>query len=66
MRDPVCGMAVGPDAAAVEGYPEYGSCSEHCRQAFIADPGRYLEKDTVPDHEENATQKSGLRGRSNH
>lgn len=64
MHDPVCGMTVGPDASRVEGYPEYGFCSEHCRQAFIADPGRYLEKHTVPGHEENATQESthGLHG----
>ena len=61
MRDPVCGMTVGPGAATVDGYPEHGFCSEHCHQAFMADPGMYLEKDTVPGHRENATQESALR-----
>ena len=42
MLDPVCGMTVGPDAATVDGYPELGFCSEHCRAAFAVDPEKYL------------------------
>ena len=41
MRDPVCGMTVGPGALQVDGYPELGFCSQHCRRSFIADPDRY-------------------------
>ena len=48
MRDPVCGMTVGPDAATVEGYPEVGFCSEHCRREFTANPERYLG--VIDDH----------------
>ncbi|GMR01723.1 MAG: heavy metal translocating P-type ATPase [Acidimicrobiia bacterium] len=44
MRDPVCGMAVGTDALTVEGYPEYGFCSNHCLEAFTSSPDRYLEQ----------------------
>ncbi len=43
--DPVCGMQV-TEASAYH-YPhdgvEYRFCSEHCRQAFAADPQRYLQ-----------------------
>lgn len=28
MRDPVCGMTVGAGSSTVEGYPEFGYCSE--------------------------------------
>jgi Cu+-exporting ATPase len=42
MLDPVCGMTVGADAATVDGYPEFGFCSEHCQAAFAADPEKYL------------------------
>lgn len=41
MRDPVCGMTVGEGALQVEGYSDYGFCSEHCRQAFVAEPERF-------------------------
>src|SRR3970040_557449 len=44
MRDPVCGMTVGPDALRVEGYSEFGFCSEHCRKVFIADSTRYAHQ----------------------
>ncbi len=43
MRDPVCGMTVGEGALTVEGYPEFGFCSEHCRKTFQADPTPFLE-----------------------
>ncbi|HKZ25749.1 MAG TPA: HAD-IC family P-type ATPase, partial [Acidimicrobiia bacterium] len=41
MRDPVCGMTVGAGALQVDGYPEFGFCSEHCRTEFSAHPERY-------------------------
>ncbi|MCH8899228.1 MAG: cation transporter, partial [Acidobacteria bacterium] len=41
MRDPVCGMTVGDGALTVEGYPEYGFCSGHCHDAFLAEPSRF-------------------------
>ena len=43
MRDPVCGMTVGPGALQVDGYPEFGFCSEHCRRGFLAAPERYVD-----------------------
>lgn len=39
-------MAVGEGALTVDGYPEYGFCSEHCRKAFLAEPARYAVKPT--------------------
>ena len=42
MRDPVCGMSVGESALKVSGYPDYGFCSEHCRQSFSENPEQYL------------------------
>ncbi|HEX6302090.1 MAG TPA: heavy metal translocating P-type ATPase [Acidimicrobiia bacterium] len=42
MLDPVCGMTVRADAATVEGYPEFGFCSDHCRREFTANPERYV------------------------
>ncbi|MCH8991617.1 MAG: YHS domain-containing protein [Acidobacteria bacterium] len=41
MRDPVCGMTVGDGALTVEGYPEYGFCSGHCHEVFLAEPSRF-------------------------
>ena len=41
MRDPVCGVTVGPDALTADGYDGIGFCSEHCRRSFLADPDRY-------------------------
>jgi YHS domain-containing protein len=41
VKDPVCGMEINPDQAAAseehDGQTFY-FCSEHCRQAFLADP----------------------------
>ena len=59
-RDPVCGMTVGPDAATVEGRPEFGFCSEHCRRKFIADPELYLEKNTDEHRPRNRIEVGGL------
>jgi class 3 adenylate cyclase/YHS domain-containing protein len=42
-RDPVCGMAVGDDAAARMRYQEveYSFCSPACLRLFLEDPQRY-------------------------
>ncbi len=43
MRDPVCGMTVAAGIRlTVDGYPKYAFCSEHCREAFLAEPARYM------------------------
>jgi YHS domain-containing protein len=41
--DPVCGMTVDRATAvtATAGGRTFYFCSEHCRQAFLADPDRY-------------------------
>ncbi len=49
MRDPVCGMTVSPEAATVDGYPQFGFCSEHCRSAFAAEPEKYLDAASDPE-----------------
>jgi YHS domain-containing protein len=45
--DPVCGMRIDPHNAAArlchEGH-EFYFCAKRCRQAFEADPQRYLVK----------------------
>lgn len=46
MLDPVCGMAVGPDAVGADGFPEFGFCSERCRREFLADPGAFPRAST--------------------
>lgn len=44
VTDPVCGMQIDPEKAAAneehDGQMFY-FCSEHCHQAFLADPHRY-------------------------
>ena len=47
MRDPVCGMTVGAGGRTVDGYPELGFCSEHCRTEFSAHPERYGRRTDV-------------------
>lgn len=43
MRDPVCEMTVCEGVRlTVDGYREYGFCSQHCREAFLAEPARYV------------------------
>ncbi len=42
MLDPVCGMTVAEGSLTTSRYPEFGFCSEHCRQAFLSDPAWYL------------------------
>ncbi|MEO8747752.1 MAG: heavy metal translocating P-type ATPase, partial [Rhodanobacter sp.] len=50
--DPVCGMRVDPHTAKhraeYEGHPYY-FCSAGCREKFVADPQRYLDKQSAPD-----------------
>ena len=42
-RDPVCGMAVGPDALGAEHAGElYRFCSPACRDLFLAQPAHYV------------------------
>jgi len=48
--DPVCGMTVTVEGAAVTaevGGRTYAFCCEHCRSAFLADPGRYGAADVA-------------------
>ena len=43
--DPVCRMLVAPETAAAKAEHAgavYYFCCVHCREAFVADPGRYL------------------------
>jgi YHS domain-containing protein len=50
VRDPVCGMMVEPTIAerAGNGVREFFFCSEACREAFRAEPGRYVD---LEEHE---------------
>lgn len=47
-QDPVCGMKVGPDGLTV-GYRGtlYRFCSQACREAFLAEPKRYVQAATA-------------------
>lgn len=47
-RDPVCGMAVGRDAAArlVHQGATYVFCSKECLRRFLEDPDRYVDAET--------------------
>jgi uncharacterized protein len=50
VRDPVCGMNIGPHTAAGHATHDgldYSFCSEGCRQDFLADPARYLTPATA-------------------
>lgn len=47
--DPVCGMHVDPETAGHRAENDgqvYYFCSDRCREKFVADPGRYLDKST--------------------
>ncbi|MCC6946384.1 MAG: heavy metal translocating P-type ATPase [Bradyrhizobiaceae bacterium] len=49
--DPVCGMQVDPHTAKHRAEHEgrtYYFCNPRCREKFLADPARYLEKDKAP------------------
>ncbi|MCU1591963.1 MAG: copA, partial [Frankiales bacterium] len=49
-RDPVCGMSVdlaAPGARAVVDGKDYVFCMQGCADAFVADPGRYLDPATA-------------------
>jgi len=45
MRDPVCGMTVGPEALTIAAYPAFGFCSEHCRRSFLGSPQTFVDAD---------------------
>ncbi len=50
--DPVCGMRVNPDTTthrAEHAGRNYYFCSAGCRTRFVADPGKYLDKDRLAD-----------------
>src|SRR5579875_1870580 len=51
-RDPVCGMAVTPPAAAQVDYQgcNYFFCSQHCAARFKADPARFLSAPPTTGH----------------
>ncbi|SCK20389.1 Cu+-exporting ATPase [Variovorax sp. HW608] len=45
VRDPVCGMDVTPNEATLSAevdHRRYWFCSQHCKDAFLANPGAYL------------------------
>lgn len=48
VKDPVCGMTVDPATALSASHEgeEFFFCSEHCRDAFTADPGAHLSHST--------------------
>lgn len=49
--DPVCGMTVDPETTphhAEHGGEAFHFCSAGCRTKFVADPAKYLEKDSRP------------------
>jgi Cu+-exporting ATPase len=52
LRDPVCGMAVTPPSKFSELYEgqTYQFCSLKCQEKFRADPDRYVESPSVPEH----------------
>ncbi len=61
MHDPVCGMTVRVGAPTVAGYPEYGFCSNHCLEAFTANPDSYLDQDAEDETEEDDDDPPGVR-----
>lgn len=62
--DPVCGTGFDRDAAGAieecEGRPFY-FCSEHCREAFMADPAKYAASGVQGEHEICACDHHGKR-----
>ncbi len=45
-KDPVCGMAVGPDSGYTKAHAgaRYWFCSKRCLETFEANPEKYREK----------------------
>lgn len=37
LTDPICGMMVDERALRIDGYDEFGFCSEGCRRTFLAE-----------------------------
>lgn len=62
MRDPVCGMKVSAKSLTVDGYPDVAFCSEHCRSAFVADPGQYVGHGNSDEDEEEDEEEDDLAG----
>lgn len=49
--DPVCGMEVDPDSAGAAAEFEgtiYYFCSEHCKDTFLQEPGKFLGGGSEP------------------
>lgn len=55
--DPVCGMEILPNQAAVKlayGDEVYLFCSRACRDRFLEDPGGWLRREEEAEEEEYA------------
>jgi Cu+-exporting ATPase len=68
VKDPVCGMTVTPGKAkggsATHDGHEYWFCNPKCREKFVADPAKYLNKTEAPSAhpERSAPQARGVEG----
>lgn len=52
--DPVCGRRIRRADAAVAAYDRlYHFCSMACREAFVADPRRYVQQRAFESHYQN-------------
>ncbi|MBE0605582.1 MAG: HAD-IC family P-type ATPase [Deltaproteobacteria bacterium] len=60
LKDPVCGMTVGPDSQHRGGHAgkSYLFCSAHCLSVFRQDPGKYTR--TTPAEGEHDNKVAGL------
>lgn len=62
-RDPVCGMMVDVDPHAIRASyagVDYYFCASSCRNAFVADPVRYLHQAEAPAAEPAHTRWGGI------
>lgn len=62
-RDPVCGMMVDVDPHAIRathGGVDYYFCASGCRDAFVADPPRYVAPAETPVAEPAHTRWGGI------
>jgi P-type Cu+ transporter len=68
LRDPVCGMQVGPDSPhqARHAGHDYRFCSAGCRDRFLADPAKYLAdrsaEATCCGHDDSAPRRPAAPG----
>jgi P-type Cu+ transporter len=61
MKDPICGMDVGPEDAAgscVHNGVTYYFCSTHCLEKFKAAPARYVKREASERRERNSRHAS--------